>query len=310
MNKPVLHIIIFTILFVRLGLAQQNLIPNGSFEKLSDCPVGADIEKAIGWFSASEGTPDLFNACAPQISNLSVPSNSFGYQYAEDGNGYAGIVCYGEGYDYREYIGIRLSETMEQGVLYVVSFYINLPETSPKAVNNVSVGFFFDSAYFATYTLVYPDCIMPNNAIIADSLEWTKFTFYYNAVGKENYLVIGNFKPDNQTQILSIQNTNSDQYYFIDEVSVLKFAEAFENVLTPNDDGINDYAFLNPSIDFLDIVILNRWGETVKETDFQSGWNGTDSKGNMLNEGVYFYRLRSKSPDITFEKTGFIHLVR
>ena len=285
-------------------------MPNGSFEELSDCPIGADIEKAIGWFSSTEGTPDLYNTCAPQISNLSVPTNGYGFQNAQDGNGYAGIVCYGEGVDYREYISIRLSKSLEENKLYAVSYYLNLPEISPKAVNNVGVGFLFNSSYLSASDVMNPDKVIGNNFIVTDTLGWTKFQFYYYADGGENYLVIGNFKADNQTQVVEIQNTSGDQYYFVDNVSVLAFSDGFENVFTPNMDGINDQAFFNPTLDFLDVYIFNRWGEIVKKINFNDGWDGSDSNGVMLNEGVYFYSIISTSQEIEFKKTGFIQLVK
>jgi gliding motility-associated-like protein len=67
------------------------------------------------------------------------------------------------------------------------------------------------------------------------------------------------------------------------------------NVLTPNNDGINDVLTINSL--FVDcteftLYIINRWGNLVYEMNNQSLlFKGEDQNGNKLEQGVYFYRL-------------------
>ena len=67
------------------------------------------------------------------------------------------------------------------------------------------------------------------------------------------------------------------------------------NVLTPNNDGINDVLTINSL--FVDcteftLYIINRWGNLVYEMNNQSlVFKGEDQNGNKLEQGVYFYRL-------------------
>ncbi|WP_370402811.1 gliding motility-associated C-terminal domain-containing protein [Tenacibaculum dicentrarchi] len=64
---------------------------------------------------------------------------------------------------------------------------------------------------------------------------------------------------------------------------------------SPNNDGINDIfsiknldTYLNHSLE-----IFNRYGYLVfKGTINSSPWDGTDTKGNVLPTGVYFYRIK------------------
>ncbi|MCD8434205.1 gliding motility-associated C-terminal domain-containing protein [Tenacibaculum dicentrarchi] len=64
---------------------------------------------------------------------------------------------------------------------------------------------------------------------------------------------------------------------------------------SPNNDGINDTfsiknldTYLNHSLE-----IFNRYGYLVfKGTINSSPWDGTDTKGNVLPTGVYFYRIK------------------
>ena len=91
------------------------------------------------------------------------------------------------------------------------------------------------------------------------------------------------------------------------------------NVITPNDDGLND-SFILPSmlIDCLNIEIniLNRWGQKVytmnnKNTSF----GGFSENGEKLSEGVYFFTVDSDVINCEDEKyksfcSGNITIIR
>jgi gliding motility-associated-like protein len=70
------------------------------------------------------------------------------------------------------------------------------------------------------------------------------------------------------------------------------------NVITTNDDGINDI-FTLPFDGFNDfeIVIVNRWGNTIHQSNRDPLnplllWDGTtDSSGDKVIDGVYFWHL-------------------
>lgn len=64
------------------------------------------------------------------------------------------------------------------------------------------------------------------------------------------------------------------------------------NVFTPNGDGSNDLfvPITQRFIERIDMQIFNRWGNLVHEnTDPQINWNGSNTNGDDLAEGVYFY---------------------
>ncbi len=67
------------------------------------------------------------------------------------------------------------------------------------------------------------------------------------------------------------------------------------NVFSPNNDGMND-AFTNhvKNAQSMELVILNRWGNVVFQTDSADDtWSGDDqSTGLPCVEGTYFYKLR------------------
>jgi gliding motility-associated-like protein len=69
------------------------------------------------------------------------------------------------------------------------------------------------------------------------------------------------------------------------------------NVFTPNNDGYNDdFEILGEYIDKFFLVILNRWGETLYQTnDINLRWDGT-FHGRQCAEGVYFWIIRYQYP--------------
>ena len=109
--------------------AQINLVQNGSFEDYTICPSNAfEVENCIGWYSAAN-TPDYFNVCAsllPLGTGVSVPSNSYGFQYAYQGNAYmgAGMLCPD---NIREIIRGTLIDSLALGIKYYISKLSKVP---------------------------------------------------------------------------------------------------------------------------------------------------------------------------------------
>ena len=84
----------------------------------------------------------------------------------------------------------------------------------------------------------------------------------------------------------------------------------FPNVLTPNNDFINDYLDLKEifqSCMKYELRILNRWGNLVYyQTNESTPFNGKNQDGMNLEEAVYFYSLQYEGNN----KTGFFHVIR
>ena len=87
------------------------------------------------------------------------------------------------------------------------------------------------------------------------------------------------------------------------------------NVFTPNNDGSNDVFTLNAvNATDLELVILNRWGNVVYESegDVDAAWNGkVQNVGLECNDGTYFYKFTIYGPQgEEIEEHGFVQLVR
>ena len=84
------------------------------------------------------------------------------------------------------------------------------------------------------------------------------------------------------------------------------------NVFSPNGDDVNDtFFFTVENIDDMNVVIMNRWGQVVFESDeVNFEWDGK-SNGVDCPEGVYFFRYSAiGAQGESFEGHGYVHLIR
>jgi gliding motility-associated-like protein len=288
--------------------AQQNLVPNHSFEDADSCNDYLNFQVLNYWFSPTDGTPDLYNACINEFYNYSTPINLVGYQIPQEGNAYVGIVVYGDGYDYREYLATELKETLKKDLFYKVEYYVNLSNFSCFYSNNFGIGFGKDSCIIPYTYQIHPTISISDKRMISDTANWEKRSLFYKARGDEKFVFFGNFEPDHTTTAVRNTNPYFQQFVLIDNVSVVSFDLQIENVFTPDGDNINDRAFFYPNITDVRCDVFNRWGERIKQVDLSKGWDGTDEHGKELPEGTYFYQLIGEIQQLIIA-SGFIQLI-
>ncbi|HEU4497501.1 MAG TPA: gliding motility-associated C-terminal domain-containing protein, partial [Flavobacterium sp.] len=94
---------------------------------------------------------------------------------------------------------------------------------------------------------------------------------------------------------------------------------AVYNAVTANNDGLNDFFFIDGLKDiFLNfkLYIYNRWGTLIWKGDNNSeNWHGQSSEGihlngNLVPDGTYFYVLDLNDPDYPNPLTGYVYLTR
>lgn len=98
--------------------------------------------------------------------------------------------------------------------------------------------------------------------------------------------------------------------------SITQFVEMFEemiipNIITPNNDGTNDeFSFNTSGLTSYDIVIANRWGNVVYQSNDPSKfWDGK-SNGDLVSEGVYFYTIKAKTATKEYKYSGNVTVIR
>jgi gliding motility-associated-like protein len=323
--KRIFFIFFFNWLLV--GFAQTNLIRNSSFDFVDTCELAISYvykTHVPPWFLPSRSTTDVFNSCST-ANFLSTPSNISGFQFPKSGRGYIGICTYWstlDAIDYREYISIRLSESLKSKHKYCINYYASSSDLVKYASNNLGAYISSDSLNFSWPFLqnipVLPQINHTN--IITDTANWTLISGEFIAQGGEQFLTIGNFFNDANTSI-SIVNPNASidfvgAYYYIDDVSLIECNQEVNapNVFTPNGDGINDvWQVQTLNIDAFECTIYNRWGIKVTTlTHTNAAWDGRLTNGIEASDGVYYYVLKATGigGEQEFESKGFLQLVR
>jgi len=302
--------------------AQQNLVPNPSFESYTACPSGlSQIEKCVGWYSAS-GTPDYFNACG--TGSFSVPGNYVGNQIPAMGNAYAGIIAmFPPNSTVREYLYTKLTDTLTVGVRYYLSMKVSMAE---------DWGYWTDDPISPTFT-TYCARYMPSNnlgmkftkaadvngnngmtalmnnsshmhsqAIISDTTNWTTISGSFVADSAYTRLAIGNFYTNAATDTLGRPYV-TESYYFVDDIVVSTDSIYAVGIRKRSLDGISIYpnplqgyiyvdfgsSLLRSSgIEILDLSGRRLYGETIEQMQ-ASNIIKIDTKD--LPRGLYFLSI-------------------
>lgn len=209
----------------------QNLVPNPSFEDTVYCPSSLSDYNAVDlWFNPTQHSPDYFNACSDSMAPFSAnaPNNFFGHQQAKEGSGYigVGVALYNNN---REYFGIKLTDTLVAGKRYCVRFYISLADSVYYSTDNIGAYLSTDSigANNTNALPFIPQVSNPIGSFVTDKNGWTLISGNFIATGGEEYLTIGNFENDNNTDTLAvvphanmINNNYMGAYYYLDSISV------------------------------------------------------------------------------------------
>ncbi|MDD2982363.1 MAG: gliding motility-associated C-terminal domain-containing protein [Crocinitomicaceae bacterium] len=311
--------------FVFSLTAQQNLVPNGSFEEYYSCPTGNNLndgqfERCKRWWSPTECSPDYFNVCNNNINGVvGVPNNFWGYQNPFEGNGYVGFIpVMVDGVELgSEYFRTELFFPLKPCVNYHFSMYISLANYSTHGLNKIGAYFSKDNSFqLGCKQLIESSQVKYTGIPIIDSVNWTKIEGTFTAEGGERFLTIGFFDEDIDTVFVQFSlGSYFHPYYYVDNVSLYEVGENLQqpcdfhleipNVFTPNNDGTNDVIDLSKYLDFIDNVrIINRWGNTVEIlTKDNPIWDG-----NNCTDGIYYYLIEDEK--IKTKQNGFIHLIR
>ena len=215
--------------------AQKNLVPNYSFENNAICPsnAGGRPMPAPWYFPTAViyRNNQYLNSCAID-SDFSVPKNVWGFQYAHTGNAYCGIGTISLQYPNsdRFYVQTGLIDSLKKSKSYYVEFYVSRMHATQYASNGVSLLFTKNALFVDSITdplgviQANPQIINYGNPIITDTLNWVKISGIYKSQGGEQFITLGNFKNDNQTNYIQLNNSNTNcgcAEYYLDDVSVI-----------------------------------------------------------------------------------------
>jgi len=199
-------------------LFSQNLVLNPSFDVFITCPGFGQFSNTYiaNWNKPSIASSDYYNYNCPGIHPA--------VQAPHSGEGYAGIIAYNFGTEYREYVTGTFSSPLVAGKTYEVEFYVSLHNGYIQAITEL--GAYISVAAPGPFANVLHINVTPHieNQLtpLADTSLWMKVSGSFVASGGEQFITIGNFNDDAGTTIIQPGSSGSfGAYYFIDDVAVL-----------------------------------------------------------------------------------------
>lgn len=301
----------FIFSFILLGnfsFGQVNLVPNPSFEDTLGCPQGyPDLDTKCQDWTSFRATPDFYNNC----SSVCGYYNQGGFQQPHIGEAYAGFNMYLTTLpNASEQIGVQLMSPLIIGTRYYLSFYVALaynPLQTNVACNKI--GLLLTTYQYSdlngTFSLL-DTCTIQTNAIISDTINWSRISGSFVSDSTYQYLIIGGFYDDSFLDTIQYPNIVGpyDAYYYLDDVCVSTdslYNETWTsfNVLNYEIDQIN--LFPNPASDFINISsgvdlqqiqLINNLGQIL----FSGETNSVHYSFSIeeIPAGIYFLTVKTK----------------
>ena len=236
-------IIALLVLFAFTG-STQNRVPNPSFEGVRNLPIKPNLRKSVrfekysgyisyvsnlsDWLAGTEATPDLR---IHDPDGCKAAEKRFGIcDKARTGNNCVGIITFMEHRQtpiYREYLQVKLKETIQAGVPTHVSFWA-MKERDAQLVCN-QLGAYFSRRKVTGRIL---DNLKLKPQVVSDTVvnrnvdQWVLLQASFIPKDTFNYLLIGNFADNTATQVMPFDEYKGSKYikpyayYLIDDVRV------------------------------------------------------------------------------------------
>jgi hypothetical protein len=306
------------------GISQVNLVPNPSFEIVNQCPSSNNnTTDCMDWLNFGN-TPDYYNTCAI-LSTLVPPNLNVGYQHPKTGEGMMGIVNYvweqAPGYpNYREYIGCQLTEVLNIGTKYYVSFWVNhsgyLPGWQKIGTNKTGIRFFTNSYSENNPPPLDNFAHIFTDSICVDTLNWFKISGSFVADQSYQYISIGNFFDSDNTDTLIWGGQpfgGSGSYYFVDDICVSTDSLFTENWLANSNNSPKNSVkvYPNPANDFLivnsksflkSVQLFDSFGKMVFSKQNQEIDSEFFVDLSCLQSGIYLVVIKSDNEIINTQK--------
>ncbi len=300
-----------SIFLFKNNILSQNLIQNGSFENYTE-DVGPShcvtlFSSMFNWQQIV--SPDVFVKSCTFVNHYGVPGNNFGVSYPKNGNAYIGLGLLILPYETKEYIVQHLTNPLAAGKSYYTSFYVSKADRTIYSTKNIGAYFSISQPTVVPgdiYVQAIPQ-VENHSGFLTDTVGWTKIEGYFIAQGGEQYITIGNFNSNANTDTINSGTTNpipydnGTAYYYLDSVSLYDSLDYITNVKNhENDFKVNLYP--NPANDKIKILVnsKNKTDLTIKITDVL----GREIKQleyeeeidiSYLEKGIYFLSLYQNS---------------
>ncbi|MEL7428023.1 MAG: gliding motility-associated C-terminal domain-containing protein [Bacteroidota bacterium] len=234
--------------------AQVNLVPNHSFEDITDCDLDfGDVPKAAPWQIIPEpvNSPDLYNTCS--TSGFYVPPAGCGDVFPLVGDGMVGLVQ--DLPPAEERIYVRLTDTLPLHK----DIYVSLstiprgncgPDPGDLCFVNLQCLAFSDFAFLEQQLVIQP------TSVISNTQSWTTLRGCHRANGTEDLVLIGDFRPAGEARReCELVSPDNFAYSYIDEVIVSPFEVVPDTIILCGDEIVEyDATFYDLPISWSDGV--------------------------------------------------------
>jgi len=325
---------------LNLGTNTNNFIPNPSFEDYNCLPtdftqlaLGSDgIYCVNNWQAGTWGSSDYF-VNTPGSFWPTIPTP------LPDGQAAAGFFIINlpdiTGFDgniddgiYLEYLKTCLTQPLQPGNSY--NLQLNLTGIGMSSFGNALTNIWFgpvDITLFGSSICtqsviqatscpaVSTDWIELGHATYQADGTWQTLNIQFTALNSIQSIMIGGpCSPPFDFTFTDVNGEIFNPYFVLDNASLYaidpedcNLGLTIPNVISPNDDGVNDFFEIENLTENTEVIILNRWGNVVfSSNNYQNNWNGNDTSKELV-DGVYTYKFKTQNGKIGH---GFVHLVR
>lgn len=310
MKRVFLTILALCFFLQRDLMAQFNYVPNHSFEEydsiISYNPFDSTIFRyyyyPTHWFIPVDCGPSYyFNSLlnnidtSAGISVYGVPQNPWSYTWPYDGHAQSDINPFSYTTDgIRSYLEVKLLMPLNSGSKYCVSFFLTIMDSSYIAIDQIGACFTLDSLLRHNpngdppcYLLENPQVVSPPGYFFNKRNVWEQVSGIFIANGGEQFMTIGNFKTDSNTNFVwlpDISTYGPGVAYHIDMVSVIECDSNIRQAVAGNDTticrgdsirlGINDtlagyHFFWSPATGLSDSNVQNPFAQPDVTTTYQ-----------------------------------------
>ncbi|HTA62948.1 MAG TPA: OmpA family protein [Bacteroidia bacterium] len=206
--------------FYAQTIITKNLVPNGGFENYRK--KGNNLKNAIPW---------------RPVSSVDYYQETLKNDVGACKGAHTGECCAGLRYQkkYKEFIEVKLSESLKHGNVYQFECYLRLAFWSNAMLK--SFGVYISKGGMKAVNFPERECVVDTVTAkggLNGELCWFRVKGSYRAAGGEKFITVGNFSPNLKADMIKINAKSpgfKEAYYFIDDVS-LKWMKPKDEVRT------------------------------------------------------------------------------
>ncbi len=308
-------VLVFLLAVIITNYRAQNYVPNGSFDLVDtnqnyisniwDTEAWSGTS-SVDWYHVYNTEPQIVTQCGTPYC-VTVPKNWAGWQQPKTGLAYAGFLGYYKlTPTIRELPFVALSDTLEIGKPYCVSFFVSLADTANFAHSLLSACFITDTNYLYTINYSSPTWhaqfnpqVTNTTGFLSSKTDWMKVEGYFVADSAYTALIIGEFSNVTAHDTLRVPGGNINapnpfSYYYLDDVSVTELDEPV-NAAATDTIVTNEFTFIQLG-DSSNINATYLWSPSLNISNVNS-----PSPNLYVTQSGWYYVQKTQCSYVTYD---------